>query len=295
MLVSGSISRSEEEDLYAGDLCGISPKNWRKQNREQTTEQGCNFGKIPSISLTAEGAQECKLHHDFCAFLGCSQLSYFYLWLRATPASVSDNLNLCWETYPQVFLAFYASSQSIFSSLQTVLWWEFQTVSNRGKLTTKSNQSANAQRGVGCVDITCYIALARPASTTTTGNTYHLYRGGTWSTERLTILPMVTQLLSSRLKIQSKKPVLVPSSCIVLTAAPNPTASMCAIKGILGMSGQDIEGPVRWSNIWWHHNLLPVLCSDFKAISRAIWISVIFCLNNYSDLSNFNQNQKTWL
>lgn len=121
MLVSGSISRSEEEDLYAGDLCGISPRNWKKQNREEATEQGCNFGEVPSISLTAGGAQECKLHHDICAPLGHSQLSYFYLWLRATPAGDGDNLNLCWEAYPQVFLALYASSQSIFSSLQTVL------------------------------------------------------------------------------------------------------------------------------------------------------------------------------
>lgn len=51
-------------------------------------------------------------------------------------------------------------------------------------------------------------------------------------------------------------------------------------------------GPVWWSHIQWNCNHLRRLCSDFKAISRAIWVSIFFCFYNYSDLGNFNQNQK---
>lgn len=63
----------EKRICMQGTCGGFLPGNWKKQNREEETEQGCDFGKVPSISLTAGGALECKLHHDVCAPLGHSR------------------------------------------------------------------------------------------------------------------------------------------------------------------------------------------------------------------------------
>lgn len=156
-----------------GTCGGFLPGNWKKQNREEETEQGCNFGKVPSISVTAGGALECKLHHDVCAPLGHSR-PFILLSLakgHTSPVIVIISVHAGRHTprYFWLFMPHHKVSSVAFkqcsdeSSRQLAKEEEGQQQNQTSPNTVawgRYIETANAQGGVGSVDSTCYIAFA---------------------------------------------------------------------------------------------------------------------------------------